>query len=123
MQGDELKGRHILLVEDEWLLADAISDAIDQAGGTILGPTASVEGALKLLAETEQLPDAATLNIRVVDGESYPVADELTRQGVPFLFASANGSSSLPSRFARRPMVAKPFSGHQVVQALAAMLG
>lgn len=122
MQGAELKGRHILLVEDEWLVADAISDAIDQAGGTILGPTPSVEGALKLLAAAAQVPDAATLNIRVADGESYPIADELARQGIPFLFASANGSSSLPSRFGRRPIIAKPFSGRQVVQALAAML-
>ena len=84
MQGDELKCRIILLVEDEWLLAATISDAIDHAGGTILGPTASVEGALRLLAETEQLPDAATLNARVVDGDSCPEADELTRRGTPF---------------------------------------
>ena len=122
VQAGELQGRCILIVEDEWLLADAISDAVERAGGTLLGPTGSVKEALSILVEAERLPDAASLNIRVLDGESYPVADELARLGVPFVFASANGSSSLPARFARRPMIAKPFPGYRIAQALAALL-
>lgn len=116
-----LEGRRILVVEDEWLLADAISDAIQHAGGTVVGPVATVDGALVLLSG-ETAPDGATLNIRLADGESFPVADELARLAVPFLFASANGRTSLPSRFARRAMVAKPFSARHIVQALEALL-
>lgn len=117
----ELGGRRILVVEDEWLLADAISDAVREAGGVVLGPVASVREALQLLLDAGAPPDGATLNIRVLDGESYPVADELTRLGVPFFFASANGASSLPTRFARRAIISKPFSPHHIVQALDAV--
>ena len=43
-------------------------------------------------------------------------------EGRRVLFASANGRTRLPSRFARRAMVAKPFSARHIVQALEALL-
>jgi CheY-like chemotaxis protein len=122
VSGTELNGRRILVVEDEWFLADEISHAVNRAAGTVVGPVASVEEALELL-QREPEPDAATLNVRVADGESYPVADELARRHIPFLFASANSASSLPGRFSRRAIVGKPFSGARLVTALSALLG
>jgi CheY-like chemotaxis protein len=120
--GEALSGRRILVVEDEWLVADDISEALVRAGATVIGPVASVGEALRALAESSNPPDAATLNIRVADGESYPAAEALERLGIPFIFVSANSRSTLPMRFARRALVAKPISGHRVAEALAALL-
>jgi CheY-like chemotaxis protein len=117
-----LHGKHILVVEDEWLLADEICSAIQSEGGSILGPYASRAEALDALASAPGAPDAATLNVQLVDGESYPVADQLKALGIPFLFASANGRSTLPDRFSRNVLLSKPLGGHRVAQALAVLV-
>jgi len=117
-----LAGKVILVAEDQYMLADAIEAAIRSAGGEVQGPFPSAKDALDHLSGAERQPDAAALNIRLLDGESYPVADELGRRGVPYVFASGNSIESLPTRFARVPLVAKPYAAHQVVQALTALL-
>ena len=119
---DALRGRTIFVAEDEYYLADYIVSAIQSAGGTVQGPFPSAGQALDGLSDTADLPDAATLNINLLDGPSYPVADALADANIPFLFASANSSATLPPRFSRSPLLAKPFAAYQVVQALLALL-
>jgi DNA-binding response OmpR family regulator len=115
---DALSGKRILIVEDEWLLADAIVEAVESAGGEVIGPFPSVRQSLAVLQEHAPAPDAATLNIRLTDGESYPVADQLAAMKVPFLFASANGASALPRRFSRAVLLRKPIAASQIIEAL-----
>lgn len=117
-----LKGKQILIVEDEWLLADHIGAIVAKAGGDIVGPAASVVEAMTLLARNGRLPDAATLNVRLDDQLSYPVADRLTELGVPYVFISANEMRGMPARFHTQPLLAKPFSDPQVVAALGALV-
>lgn len=117
-----LQGKYILIVEDLWLLADEMCSAIESEGGSVLGPFPSCADALEALASAPVAPDAATLNVQLIDGESYPVADRLKALGLPFLFASATGQLTLPDRFARNVLLSKPLGGHKVAQALAALL-
>ena len=56
-----LKGRRVLVVEDEAVTALDVGDAVEAAGGTVVGPTPSTRGALKLLKDA---PDG-------VDGREY----------------------------------------------------
>lgn len=118
IERDALAARRIFIAEDEWLLADAIADAVVSAGGEVIGPFACVERSLAALDDDVAVPDAATLNIRLTDGESYPVADRLAALKVPFLFASANGASSLPRRFSRKVLLSKPMRASQIIEAL-----
>lgn len=117
-----LKGKQILIVEDEWLLADHIGAIVEQAGGDVVGPAASVAEAMTLLARDARLPDAATLNVKLDDQLSYDVADRLTELGVPYVFISANEIRGMPERFHIQPLLAKPFTDPQVVTALAGLL-
>jgi CheY-like chemotaxis protein len=118
----DLSGKTVLVAEDEYMLADAIEAAIRSAGGAVQGPFPSAAEALQFLADTPKLPDAAALNIKLRDGDSYPVADELALRGIPYLFASANSFAALPQRFSRSAMVPKPYAAVQVVQGLTALL-
>ena len=117
-----LTGKIVLVVEDEYMLADAIEAAVRSAGGNVSGPFPTIKEALDHLADERNEPDAGTLNIRLIDGESYPVADELSRRSIPFVLASANSPSSLPKRFSHVPLVTKPFSAYQIVQAISELL-
>lgn len=119
---DDLVGKIVLIAEDEYMLADAIEAAVRSAGGTVQGPFPSIAETLEHLASTATLPDAAALNIKLQDGQSYPIADELARRGIPYVFASATDLADLPKRFARVAMVPKPYAASQVVQALTILL-
>ena len=118
-----LCGKRVLIVEDEWLLADHIGAIVEGAGGAVVGPVASVADAFVLLAEDRAPPHAATLNVRLEDHVSYPVADRLAYLGIPYVFISANRMQAMPERFHDRPLLAKPFTDPQVIAALAGLVG
>jgi len=117
-----LAGRHILIVEDEWLLADHLDGIVTEAGGTVLGPFATADQALAALAGDAPRPDAATLNVVLLDHMSFDVADRLGALAIPYTFLSANRPYTLPERFRTTPLLGKPFGDWQVVAALVALL-
>src|SRR4051794_10034884 len=64
----------VLILEDEFLKGEDFAGAFAKAGAEVLGP-------ITLLADALALPqdsfDAAVLDIRLVDGDCYPVAEQL----------------------------------------------
>jgi DNA-binding response OmpR family regulator len=96
----------VLLVEDEMCLAMMLQDLLEDAGYRVL-KAARVAAALNL-AEAEDI-DAAILDVNVAGSEVFPVADELRRRGVPFMFASGYGDRGVPGQFKAYPMLQKPY--------------
>lgn len=95
---DPSTGLRVLLVEDEYLLADHLADVLASIGSTAVGPAGSVGHALELIRRAPRI-DAAILDVNL-DGERvYPVADMLRERGIPFVFSSGYGAESLPERF------------------------
>ena len=86
-----LRGRTILLVEDEYLIAMDMADQLRHAGATILGPVASAGEAIDLIAEHVHDLDAAVLDLNLGNGRTaYPIADRLAEIGVPYVFATGD---------------------------------
>ncbi|MEX3014209.1 response regulator [Gymnodinialimonas hymeniacidonis] len=78
----------ILIVEDQMLLAMDLSMSLEREGFQALGPCASVDAALEVLAEAT--PKAAILDVNLGSGTtSEPIAAELARRKVPFAFLTA----------------------------------
>jgi DNA-binding response OmpR family regulator len=96
----------VLLVEDEMCLAMMLQDLLEDAGYRVL-KAARVAAALNL-ATAEDI-DAAILDVNVAGTEVFPVADELRRRGVPFMFASGYGERGVPGEFRDYPMLQKPY--------------
>ena len=117
-----IEGRRLLLVEDEFVLALGLADALGDMGADVLGPVASVADALKLVESLPEI-DAAILDVNLGNEEVYPVADALSARGIPFLFATANARSTLPERFAQVEVCQKPFDADCFRQALLRLLG
>lgn len=115
---DTLSEQTILVVEDHYLLADLVTSVVASVGASIRGPFESAERALAYLLGAIDLPNAATLNIELSDGPSFPVADELIRMGIPFVFLTENKTDELPKRFLSIPLLKKPFSPIEIVDAL-----
>lgn len=71
-----LVGARILVVEDEPFIAFDLVGAIEDAGAFPLGPAATVQDALDLIAGTP--PDGAILDVNLPDGHVGPVLDALS---------------------------------------------
>ncbi|MGY4515084.1 response regulator [Lysobacter sp. HA18] len=105
---DGIEGLRLLLVEDEYVLALGLADALGDMGAVVLGPVTTVEDALGLVERVPEI-DAAVLDVNLGQQVVYPVADALIARGIPFLFSTANEPGALPERFAHMPVCRKPF--------------
>lgn len=101
-----LFGKYILVVEDEPLLSLDICVQIEENGGSVMGPAATLASGHALLRG--QRPDGAILNIRIGDEVIYPLADEVLHAGIPVVFASSEARSAIPERYAAVPLLGKP---------------
>src|SRR5665213_1154951 len=100
-------GRRVLVVEDEFLVSLTTTDFLEDIGCEVVGPAASLAAAIRL-AESEPL-DAAVLDINIAGDMIWPVAEELRRRDVPFLFLSEYTQfTAIPVLFAAAPRLEKP---------------
>jgi CheY-like chemotaxis protein len=113
-----LSGRAYLVVEDEYLVALHLCSELQDSGARVLGPTSSVEDALKILADGD-LPDAVILDINLRGTLAYPVADRLLEMDLPFVFVTGYDCRSIPERFAAVPCLTKPCDEHALFSLLA----
>jgi DNA-binding response OmpR family regulator len=110
----------ILIVEDEWLIADMIDQALGDAGYRTIGPAASVDDALALIAS--ERCDAALLDVNLGFEKSYPVVDRLIALHIPHLLLTGYSRSDLPERYRESRIVDKPLAPRTLIAALSALL-
>lgn len=115
-----LRGRRILVVEDEAVVALWLTDVLVSAGASVVGSVASVREALAL-AEDGTL-DCAVLDYWLPDGTTAPVADLLAARGVPFVFATAYYAGEIDPRYSDRPRVEKAFVAEELLNAIVSVL-
>jgi CheY-like chemotaxis protein len=113
MANSPLRERRILVVEDEYLIAMSLQDALEDAGSIVLGPASSVDKAIKTI-DSEAHIDAA-----VLDGAlSYAVADRLIARKIPFVFTSGYEDKRLRNRYAEVKNCPKPYLFRAIEEAL-----
>lgn len=117
MAGQSLAGRSVLVVEDEYVIALEMQRALADEGAEILGPVASVQGALELIDRCSRV-DVAILDINLHGEPAYPVAKELRRKGVPFVFTTGYGAASVPKEFSTVRLIEKPIDPQQIARTL-----
>jgi hypothetical protein len=59
--------------------------------------------------------------VHLRDEIAYPVAEELTGQGIPFVFATGYGAEVIPPRFAHISRWEKPFDEHLLLGTVASL--
>lgn len=110
-------GRRVLVVEDEFLVALTTTDLLEGVGCVIVGPAMRVAAALEF-AHSESL-DVAVLDIDLAGEMVWPVAEELQRRGIPFLFLSAYVQQDMvPACFANSPRLDKPLEQDRLLEHL-----
>jgi DNA-binding response OmpR family regulator len=106
----------VLVVEDEAMIAALIEGILDDAGCAVVGPVATVAGALDAI--DSQTIDAALLDVSVNGAKAYPVADRLAARGIPLVFVSGFSKRDLPRGYRRYAYVSKPFEPQEILTQL-----
>ncbi|ALG91738.1 hypothetical protein TQ29_02225 [Actibacterium sp. EMB200-NS6] len=120
MTPDALRGRRILIVEDEILLAIDLQNLLEEKGLEVVGIVPSVQKALQAVADLR--PDVATLDLNLRGQSSQPVADALHQSGIPFVVTSGYTTMMCDFSYQNVPFVKKPIDENELMEALRSML-
>ena len=110
-----LAGRHVLIVEDEMMLALDLGDIVANFGCTSVR-VARIDKAV-LLAATQAF-DVAILDLNLAGDSVYPVADELHRRNIPYIIATGYSADGIAAAYRNGPILAKPYSTREIEEAL-----
>lgn len=110
----EVRGRRVLIVEDEYLLARDLTEYFTKLGAVVLGPAPNLEAATKKVADA----DAAVLDIDLNGHKVFPIADALMDRNVPFVFFTGRDDIAIPPRFRHVGHLSKPVDTKAVFDAI-----
>jgi CheY-like chemotaxis protein len=102
-----LTGRCVLIVEDEYFLADDIARALRALDAEIEGPVGDVDEAVAILNGRRTI-DGAVLDVNLRNAPIFPAARALRSRGIPFVFATGYDSASIDHEFEDIPLWEKP---------------
>ncbi len=98
--------KRILIVEDEVMVALDLSLQLEDEGYSCLGPASTVAAALGLLRDAT--PDFAVLDANLGGEMPAPIAEELARRGVPFVYVSGYNGDYIDKNLPPAPLIGKP---------------
>ena len=113
-----LDGRRILVVEDEYVVAQNLCDALEAAGAVVVGPVARAQKALDLITRETPKLDAALLDIELGGEKSYVVADALASRGIRCVFTTGYAEEAIPAPYQNYRRVEKPYDPVVLLAAL-----
>jgi len=118
-QRDALRDRRILVVEDNYLVAQVLTEILEYVGAVVLGPVGDLDEALALAKDGGLKIDCAVLDVDLHGRPSYPIADALTERGFHFVFTTGYDASGLDKKYRDYPRCSKPFEERTILAALA----
>ena len=110
------KHKRILVVEDEYFLADEVRQKLEGLGAVVVGPVATVTDAMELIEGSEI--DAAILDVHLGDEFVFPVADRLDELDIPFVFATGYDPAYIPMAYSGFALCEKPTELANIARAL-----
>ncbi len=112
-----IDGKRILVVEDEFIVAAMLCDALEDHGAVPVGPVGRVSEGLETIAAGGI--DAAVLDWNLAGESGSSLAEALAAREVPFIIATGYGSVDAP--FHDRPILSKPYVSAHLIEKLAGL--
>jgi DNA-binding NtrC family response regulator len=114
---NSLRGRRVLIAEDEFLIGKLIGRMLRHHECTVVGPAHSLSEALQAIRTSDI--DAAVLDVQLGDADVYPAAKELELRNIPFVVATGyRDLDGSPELLRDAPRLTKPFNEQQLVDIL-----
>lgn len=116
-----LSGLSILVLEDDFFLAEDTREALEAAGGTVLGPFAKADEIEARLEEAT--PDCALVDVNLGYGPNFAPARMLMARGIPVIFVTGYDTAVMPDDLAGLPTLQKPTNPRKIVHTAAQLCG
>ena len=116
-----LTGCRVLVVEDEYFLADDIVQALTELGARIVGPYGDLDEATGVVDQDIAI-DAAVLDINLRNEMALPLARVLRSRKVPFVFTSGYDGGSIEPEFQDVRLWGKPLDINAMTRELMNMI-
>jgi DNA-binding NarL/FixJ family response regulator len=113
----DLSALSVLVVDNQFLLADDVRRALELAGAKVLGPCRDEEAALALLEVLA--PDCAVLDPNLGAGPTFEIAGALKAKGVPFVFLTGYDDDVIPEEFSGAACLKKPADYRRLIAEVA----
>ncbi|HZP08597.1 response regulator [Methyloceanibacter sp.] len=110
----------ILVLDDEPLISMLVEDWLTDLGCEVVGPVRSVAEGLRFAGEMPL--DGAILDVHLAGQNSFSVATELEKRGIPFAFATGDAGVAPEAGFKDPILLPKPFNFNGVKAVLDRML-
>ncbi len=111
----------VLVLEDEFFIAEEIAQVLEFAGYEVVGPAATVDEALRLLAGAPV--DAAVIDANLRGESSARVAEALRHESIPFVVCSGYREQDLMPVFGQITLVAKPIRSATLLSRISGFVG
>lgn len=115
---EDLAGYRVLVVEDDYFVAEELAAALERNGATVLGPASSVEAGRSLAGE--HAPDCVLLDVNLRGENAFELADELRERGIFTVFATGYDSDLVPEHLRDANYLRKPLEITAVVRLIRA---
>jgi DNA-binding response OmpR family regulator len=116
-----LQDLSVLVLEDDFYLADDARYALEAAGARVVGPYGDAGDAI---AEVDQRkPNCAVIDINLGRGPNFAPARALLARGVPIIFITGYDCEVIPEDLSGAVCMQKPVDGRRVVGAVEAICG
>ena len=102
----DVKTLRVLVVEDEFIIADEIATIVETAGHAVVGPVGSLDEALRALDRDR--PDFAIIDASLRGKSSAPLAERLRTLRLPFCVCTGYRLEDLRPSFGDVLVVPKP---------------
>jgi two-component system, response regulator PdtaR len=105
-----LRGVNVLIVEDDFIVAFDMQTLLEEHGATVCGPATDLDEARGVIAAEGAKLQVAILDVNINGQYVFPIAEELRRAGIPFVFATAYADDDrlFPEPLRDVPRLAKP---------------
>jgi CheY-like chemotaxis protein len=114
---EDLQGLRVIVIEDDSLICLLFEDMLLDLGCKVVGTACDFKRATEL-AQGDENMDVAILDVNLGGQLVFPVADILSRRGIPFLFATGMGAGGLPADWQGHCSVSKPMTMASLADAL-----
>ena len=111
----------MLIVEDDYFIANDLADSFSEAGFVIDGPVPSLAEALAVVEQGQV--GGALLDINLDDEKVWEVADALIERSIPVVFVTGYDRESIPNKYRDVPLCLKPVDAAHVAETLTRLTG
>lgn len=106
----------VVVFEDDFLLAEALSDALAKLGCNLVHSCGSLREAMLVVEKGDFDLAIVDLDLRAFDAS--PVLDRLIDCSIPALLATGSDEDDVPDRFAQMLRLTKPYDQKQLKKAI-----